>query len=212
MCEVGASNTLELPYYNGIGCQRGCGFGAFAQVIGRTAVSFLRKYIVPAAKRVGADLLEFAVPEVADENQTSKKRGFITYKTTKKIKKHKEDTVFTETGDDVVEFIEEDEGVPHITHMNNILHSILSNAELYINNHQIYNSNGLFAHKSHNSNKFKSTLSDYKGVLHCEGFDYEEDPEKLLKGPFFTRRMKLYSRPDDFMLYGKLGIDFLTTS
>ena len=27
---------------------------------------FLRKYIVPAAKRVGADLLEFAVPEVAD--------------------------------------------------------------------------------------------------------------------------------------------------
>ena len=29
---------------------------------------------------------------------------------------------------------------------------------------------------------------------------------------FFTRRMKLYSRPDGFMLYGKLGIDFLTTS
>ena len=27
---------------------------------------FLRKDIVPAAKRVGADLLEFAVPEVAD--------------------------------------------------------------------------------------------------------------------------------------------------
>ena len=27
--------------------------------------SFLRKYIVPAAKLVGADLLEFAVPEIA---------------------------------------------------------------------------------------------------------------------------------------------------
>ena len=26
----------------------------------------MRKYIVPAAKRVGADLLEFAVPEIAD--------------------------------------------------------------------------------------------------------------------------------------------------
>ena len=61
-----ASNTLELPYYKGIGRQRGRGFGALAQVIGRTTIPFLRKYIVPAAKRVGADLLELAVPEVAD--------------------------------------------------------------------------------------------------------------------------------------------------
>ena len=29
-------------------------------------MSFLRKYIVPAAKRVAADLLEFAVPEIAE--------------------------------------------------------------------------------------------------------------------------------------------------
>ena len=62
------------------------------------------------------------------------------------------------------------------------------------------------------SNNFKSTLSDYKGVLHREGYDYENDPENLVEGPFFTRRMKLYCRPDGFMLYGKLGIDFLTTS
>ena len=61
-----ALNTLELPYYKGIGRQRRRGFGALAQVIGRTAIPFLRKNSVPAAKRVGADLLEFAVPEVAD--------------------------------------------------------------------------------------------------------------------------------------------------
>ena len=58
-----ASNTLELPYYKSIGRQRGRGFGALAQVIGRTAIPFMRKYIIPAAKQVGA---EFAVPEVAD--------------------------------------------------------------------------------------------------------------------------------------------------
>ena len=139
-------------------------------------------------------------------------RGFDTYKTTEKKKERKEDTVFTETSDDDVECIEGDEGVTHITHVNNILHSIFSEAELYINNHQIYNSNGLCAHKPHISNNFKSTLSDYKEVLHCEGYDYAEDPENLVEGPFFTRRMKLYSRPDGFMLYGKLGIDFLTTS
>ena len=141
-----------------------------------------------------------------------KGRGFGTYKTTKKKKEHKEGTVFTEEGDDDVDFIEEDEGVPHITHVNNILHFISSNAELYINNNQIYNLNGLYAQKSHISYIFKSTLSDYKGVLHCKGYDYEEDPENLLEGSFFNRRMKLYSRPDGFMLYGKLGIDFLTNS
>ena len=83
---------------------------------------------------------------------------------------------------------------------------------MYINNHQSYNSNGLYAHKSHISYNFKSTLTDYKGVLLCEGYVYEEDSENLLESPFFTRRTKLYSRPDGFMLYGKLGIDFLTTS
>ena len=76
MCKLVASNTLELPYCKGIGRQGGRGSGALAQVIGRTAIPFLRKYIVPAAKRVGVDLLEFAVPEVADV--VSGKKNFKT--------------------------------------------------------------------------------------------------------------------------------------
>ena len=71
-----ASDTLELPYYRGIGRQRGRGFGALAQVIGRTAILSLRKNIVPAAKRMGADLLDFEVPEVADV--VSGKKNFKT--------------------------------------------------------------------------------------------------------------------------------------
>ena len=61
-----ASRQVEIPYYRAVGRQRGRGFGALAQVNGRTAIPFLRKYVVPAAKRVGADLLEFAVPEIAE--------------------------------------------------------------------------------------------------------------------------------------------------
>ena len=148
----------------------------------------------------------------AMKNKLVRRPGLDTYKTTEKKKERKEDTVFFETGDDDVEFLEEDEGVPQITHVNNILHSIFSNAELYNNNRQTYNSEGLHAHKSHISNNFKTTLSDYKGVLHCEGYDYDDDPEHILEGPFFFGRRKLYSRSDGFMLYGKLGMDFLTTS
>ena len=61
-----ASREVEIPFYRGVGRQRGRGFGALAQVIGRPAIPFLRKYNVPAAKRVGANLLEFAVQEIAD--------------------------------------------------------------------------------------------------------------------------------------------------
>ena len=81
----------------------------------------------------------------------------------------------------------------------------------YINNHQIYNSNGLYAHKSH-FQQFQKYIDRLQGVLKSEGYDYEEDPENLLEGPFFTRRMNLYKRPEGFMVYGKLGVDFLTTS
>ena len=91
-----------------------------------------------------------------------KRRGFDTEKTTDKKEEHKEDSVFTETGNDDVEIIEEGEGVPHITHVNNILPSIFSIAELYFSNYQIDNSNGLYAHKYDISRNFKSTLTDYK--------------------------------------------------
>ena len=44
--------------------KRGRGIGSLAQTIGRTAIPFLRRYVVPAAKRVGADLIEMAAPEI----------------------------------------------------------------------------------------------------------------------------------------------------
>ena len=95
------------------------------------------------------------------------------------------------------------------------MHSIFSNVEVYINNQQIYNSNGLYVHKSYISNNFKAATFEYKGVFHCEGYDYEQDPEDIanpLPDPFFKRRMKLLSRVDGFMMYDKLDIDFFSTS
>ena len=59
-----ASRQVEIPYYRAVGRLRGRGYGALAQVIGRTAFPFLRKHVVPEAKRIGADMLEFAAPEI----------------------------------------------------------------------------------------------------------------------------------------------------
>ena len=142
-----------------------------------------------------------------------KGRGYDTYESKEKKKEHKDESVvFTATGTDDSD---EEEEVARVTYVNNIMHSISSDVEVYINNQQIYNSNGLYAHKSYISNNFKAAISENKGILHCEGYDYEQDPEDYsnrVPDPFFTRRMKLLSRPDGFKLYGKLRIDFFSTS
>ena len=61
-----ASRQVDLPFYRGMGRQRWRGFCAPANVIGRTASSILREFIVPVVKRVGADSLDFALPEILD--------------------------------------------------------------------------------------------------------------------------------------------------
>ena len=138
-------------------------------------------------------------------------RGYETYNTKEVKKEHKE---HAKPGEE--ETAEKEAPVPLVTLVNNILLSIFSNVEVYTKNQQIYNSNGLYALKSYISNNFKGAISEHKGVLHCEGYDCEEFPDDIteapLSEPFFTKRMRMLSRPDGFMLYGKLGGDLFSTS
>ena len=62
-----ASRQVDIPDSRAVGKQRGRGFGALAQVFGRTAIPFLRKYVVPVAKRISVDMLEFAAPEIGED-------------------------------------------------------------------------------------------------------------------------------------------------
>ena len=41
-----------------------------------------------------------------------------------------------------------DDDLHYLTHVNNLLHSLFSNCEVYVNNQQVYNSNGLYGHKA----------------------------------------------------------------
>ena len=61
-----AQSSANFPIFRGHARQRGRGFGALAQTLGRTAIPFIKKYIVPAAKRIGADLFEIAAPEIGE--------------------------------------------------------------------------------------------------------------------------------------------------
>ena len=61
-----ASEQVEIQYHRAVGSQKGRRFGAIAHVIGRTANLFLHNDVVPAAKRIGVDTLEFAAPEIGE--------------------------------------------------------------------------------------------------------------------------------------------------
>ena len=74
----------------------------------------------------------------------------------------------------------------------------------------------MYSLKSYLSSNLKGSISEYKGVFNCDGYDYEELSDKIMEAsssePFFTRKMKMLSRPVGFMSYGKLGVDFFFTS
>ena len=55
-----------LPHYSSYSRQRGSGFGALVAGIGRVALPFVRKFLLPAAKKVGRDLLIDSIPELVD--------------------------------------------------------------------------------------------------------------------------------------------------
>ena len=78
------------------------------------------------------------------------------------------------------------------------------------------NTKGLYAHKCYISKGFMEAVSEYKKLLQCGRYEDEEfldnNMEKRLSHPFFTKRMKNLSRPDGFMLCGKLGVEFSSLS
>ena len=61
-----ASRQVEIPYHRGVGRQREMVLALLHKLLGELQFPFLRKYVVPAAKGIGADMLDFAMPEIAE--------------------------------------------------------------------------------------------------------------------------------------------------
>ena len=78
-----------------------------------------------------------------------------------------------------------DDDLHYLTHVNNLLHSLFSNCEVYLNIQQVYNSNGLYGHKALISNEFNASTRNNEGILACHGYEFAKEPsdfdENLLK-------------------------------
>ena len=58
--------SQSMPHFSGHYRQRGSGFGALAAGIGRVALPLSRKFLWPAAKKIGRDLLVQGAPELVE--------------------------------------------------------------------------------------------------------------------------------------------------
>ena len=60
------SEQVYLPHFASYNRQRRTGIGALGAGIGRRVLPFAKNYILPAAKKIGKELLVQNVPEVFD--------------------------------------------------------------------------------------------------------------------------------------------------
>ena len=58
-----------------------------------------------------------------------------------------------------------DDDLQYLTHVNKLLHSLFANCEAYLNNQQVYNSNGLYGQKALISNEFNASTLNNEGIL-----------------------------------------------
>ena len=64
--EQNYAKQASLPHFSGLYRKRGSGFGALVAGIGRVAIPFARRVTLPAAKKLGRELLMSAAPELID--------------------------------------------------------------------------------------------------------------------------------------------------
>ena len=74
-----------------------------------------------------------------------------------------------------------------VTLVNNTLHSLFSNCEVYFNNEQVYSSNSLYPHKAFISNEFSGTKGTKESTSFCQGYQYEPEPGDFAKEPFTSK-------------------------
>ena len=92
---------------------------------------------------------------------------------------------------------------------NNILHSLFSNVRLSLQGVEVSTANNLYPHKAYIETELSHPPECKKGLLFCQGYEYEEDPSDIVGGVAFVNRRLAVGTTRN--LYGKLAVDFLGT-
>ena len=94
--------------------------------------------------------------------------------------------------------------------VNNVLHSLFSDCDIYANGVKISSANGVYGHKSFLETELSHTRSAKNTWLKCQGYTYEENPSQLGDGSAVRQRNQQTRESQVIKLYGKLAVDFFT--
>lgn len=86
--------------------------------------------------------------------------------------------------------------------VNNMMHSLFSNVELYMNGTPVYTSNGLYGHKAFISNEISHTAGMKNSLLKCQGYEFDSNPSDG------SDRALYHGQKRNF--FGKLCVDAFT--
>ncbi len=93
--------------------------------------------------------------------------------------------------------------------VNNIMHSLFSECDVYANGIKISSANGLYGHKAYVETEMSHNMACKETWLKCQGFNYEADPGTFTETAFTSREVE--TRASAFLhLYGRLSVDFFT--
>ena len=124
-------------------------------------------------------------------------RGYETY-LNKEVKKERKKEA--KADEDKAAEEEQEAPLPLVSHVNNSLHSILFNDEVYINNQQIYDTNGMHADKFYKANNFRALSLNTSEFFTAMGTTLKNSEDgSAFVWTFLHKRMKKLSWPDGFM-------------
>ena len=92
--------------------------------------------------------------------------------------------------------------------VNNFLHSLFSNVEVFLNNEQVHTSNGLYPHKAFLSNELSGTKGRKEAITIGQGYTYEANPNDKTAQVFIDRKTETLR--DEIEVYGPLAVDLFT--
>lgn len=93
--------------------------------------------------------------------------------------------------------------------VNNILHSLFSECDVFANGAKISSANGLYAHKSYLETELCHGSDAKKTWLTCQGYSYEPTPQTLDSAALTAREGETRSSAV-INLIGRLSVDFFT--
>lgn len=93
--------------------------------------------------------------------------------------------------------------------VNNILHSLFSECDIFANGIKVSSANGLYAHKSFIETEMSFGKEAKDTWLKCQGYSYESDPSDRTIQTVVDRR-DLTARSATVKLIGRLSVDFFS--